>query len=150
MTKHVMLLYFEYLMKYYPGQKIGLIIDSAQQHVSADLHCWLQVLNKRNQHGSTIYLAFIERGLKAIYQPGDVTITKPIKQEIRRQYYDFVSQQYNKAIAERKVDVSRKKLVEFIEDALKEINLQQFKKRTIVHSFDICGLYFESMINSIF
>jgi len=44
-----MLLYFEYLMKYYPGQKIGLIIDSAQQHVSADLHCWLQVLNKINQ-----------------------------------------------------------------------------------------------------
>lgn len=140
MTKHVMLLYFEYLMKYYPGQKIGLIIDSAQQHVSAELRCWLQVLNERNQHGSTIYLAFIERGLTAIYQPGDVTINKPLKQEKRRRYYDFVSQQYNKVIAERKVEVSRENLVEFNEGAFKEINLQQFKKRTIANAFDICGL----------
>jgi len=134
MTKHVMLLYFEYIMKFYPRQKIGLIIDSAQQHVARDLYGWLQVLNERNQHGSTIYLAFIERGLTAIYQPGDVTINKPIKQEIRRRYYDFVCQQYDKVIAERKVDVSREQLVEFIEGAFKEINLQQFKKgRLLIH-----------------
>lgn len=140
MTQHVMLLYFEYLMKYFPGQKIGLIIDSAQQHVSRDLHRWLEVLNERNKHGSTIYLAFIERGLTAIYQPGDVMINKPLKQEIRKRYYDFVSQEYDKVIAERKVKVSREKLVEFIEGAFKELNLQQFKKRTIANAFDICGL----------
>jgi len=57
-----------------------------------------------------------------------VTINKPLKQEIRRRYYDFVSQQYDKVMAERKVDVSREQLVEFIEGAFKEINIQQVKK----------------------
>lgn len=69
-----------------------------------------------------------------------MTINKPSKQEIRRRYYDFVSQQYDKVMAERKVDVCREQLLEFIEGAFKEINIQQFKKMTIANSFDICGI----------
>ena len=64
-------------MKFYPRTKIGLIIDSAQQHVSRDLYGWLEILNAENKYGSEIHIAFIEKGLTAIYQPGDVTINKP-------------------------------------------------------------------------
>ena len=140
MTKQVMLLYFEYLMKFYPNTKIGLIIDSVQQHVSNQLYGWLQILNEENKYGSQIYLAFIEKGLTAIYQPGDVTINKPLKQEIRRRYYDFVSRQYDKIREERKINVSREQLVNFIEDAFNQINSQQIRNRTIAESFNICGL----------
>jgi len=56
-------------------------------------------LNAENKYGSTIYAEFIEKGLTAIYQPGDVMVNKPLKQEIPRRYYDFVSQQYDKVMA---------------------------------------------------
>jgi len=108
--------------------------------VARDLYGWLQTLNANNEYGSTIYVEFIEKGLTAIYQPGDVTINKPLKQEIRRRYYDFVSQQYDKVMAERKVDVSREQLVDFIEGVFNHINTQQLRNRTIAESFDICGL----------
>ena len=108
--------------------------------MARDLYGWLQTLNANNEYGSTIYVEFIEKGLTAIYQPGDVTINKPLKQEIRRRYYDFVSQQYDKVMAERKVDVSREQLVDFIEGVFNHINTQQLRNRTIAESFDICGL----------
>ena len=108
--------------------------------MARDLYGWLQTLNANNEFGSTIYVEFIEKGLTAIYQPGDVTINKPLKQEIRRRYYDFVSQQYDKVMAERKVDVSREQLVDFIEGVFNHINTQQLRNRTIAESFDICGL----------
>ena len=108
--------------------------------MARDLYGWLQILNANNEYGSTIYVEFIEKGLTAIYQPGDVTINKPLKQEIRRRYYDFVSQQYDKVMAERKVDVSREQLVDFIEGVFNHINTQQLRNRTIAESFDICGL----------
>ncbi len=135
-TSHVTI----FRMKFYPRTKIGLIVDSAQQHVSRELYGWLEILNSENKYGSEIYIAFIKKGLTAIYQPGDVTINKPLKQEIRRRYYDFVYQQYDKVIAERKINVSREQLVDYIEDAFNQINTQQIRNRTIAESFNICGL----------
>ena len=43
-------------------------------------------------------------------------------------------------MAERKVDVSREQLVDFIEGAFNQINTHQMRNRTIAESFDNCGL----------
>jgi len=51
-----------------------------------------------------------------------------------------VSQQYDKVMAERKVDVSREQLVEFIEGAFKEINIQQVKKGQLLIHLIFVGL----------
>lgn len=76
----------------------------------------------------------------AVYQPGDVVVNKPLKQEIRRRYFNFVSDQYDTIMTQRKVEVSREQLAEFIERAFDVINRQQLVNRTIANSFDLCGL----------
>ena len=43
-------------------------------------------------------------------------------------------------MTQRKVEVSREQLAEFIERAFDVINRQQLVNRTIANSFDLCGL----------
>ena len=74
MINQIMLLYLKKHNEILPKTKIGLIIDSAQQHVACDLNCWLQTVNADNEYGSTIYVESIEKGLTAIHQTGDVMV----------------------------------------------------------------------------
>ena len=83
---------------------------------------------------------YIEGGLTSVYQPGDVVINKPLKQALRSKYHFFISENLKDYKPGDRVEVSREMLVQFIEETFNDINLKEKSSRSIMKSFDLCGL----------
>ena len=68
-------------------------------------------------------------------------INKPLKDHIRRAYYNYItSTVVDDFQPGKKIQISREKLVEFIEEACKKINSEQDYYRSIYKSFKKCSL----------
>lgn len=140
MTTETMVLYLKKLTTFYKGQKIGVIIDKAPSHTNDTVYEWVNKLNAEATDGTKIVLEWVDGGLTSVYQPGDITVNKPLKTMIKNQYYKYVTENKAGFRPGEKIRVSREKLVEFIEASFAEFNETQRKKRGIAQSFRTCGL----------
>ena len=56
MTTETFVIYLDWLMDFYKGKKIGLIIDYALSHDNLDLAEWVQKLNDRKRGTQTVLI----------------------------------------------------------------------------------------------
>lgn len=141
MTSETFVLYLKWIMMHYPGKKIGLIVDYAPSHFNSENSDWLQKLNDENEDGTTLILEWVDKGLTSVYQPGDISINKPLKSYVREAYHDHVTKELERSVrAGVTLKISRAKLLEFIEMACKRINDNQKISMSIYKSFKMCGL----------
>jgi hypothetical protein len=142
MTAETFILYVSWLMDYYKGKRIGLIIDYAPSHCNAEVSSWINRLNKEHAvHETKIFIEWVDKGLTSVYQPGDIAINKPLKDKIRESYHEHVSAIASKNFqAGQRIRVSREILLGFIEKAFRSINRDQKCSSSIYKSFRMCGL----------
>jgi hypothetical protein len=101
---------------------------------------WVKKLNEDDKVGTFLKLEWIDPCLTSIYQPGDISINKPLKEHICAQYYQYVTEASTTFIPGEKITVSRETLVGFVEQAFTEINDAQEQNASIFKSFRTCGL----------
>jgi hypothetical protein len=143
MTAETNVLYLQYLLQLYPQKRIGLIYDHAPSHVCNEVKAWVIAYNLSAPKNSKLFIEFIDPCLTSIYQPPDVVMNAPLKKKIRKAYQEHVrsiSLSETGLKAGEVVDITRKQLVEFVERAFTEINLENKKTRAIGKSFAQCGL----------
>lgn len=141
MTSETFILYLKWIMMHYPGKKIGLIVDYAPSHFNLENSDWLKKLNDENKDGTTLILEWVDKGLTSVYQPGDISVNKPLKTYVREAYHDHVTKELGSSVrAGVTLKVSRAKLLEFTETACKRINANQKVSMSIYKSFKMCGL----------
>ena len=140
MTSECFVLYLKWLMLMYPRKKIGVIIDYAPAHDSELVKKWTKELNETSVTGSKIVIEWIDPSLTSIYQPGDITINKPLKNMVRERYQKYVSDICNEFTPGQSIKISREKLVEIVEQSFDEMNSSEAQTRAISKSFQMCGL----------
>lgn len=142
MTAETFILYVAWLMDHFKGKRIGLIIDYAPSHCNAEMNKWINQLNEEHAVNNTrIFIEWIDKGLTSVYQPGDISINKPLKDKIRESYHQYVSAIASENFqAGQKIKVSRETLLGFIEKAFASINQDQKRSHSIYKSFRMCGL----------
>jgi hypothetical protein len=142
MTQETAIMFLTFLVTLFPSKTIGVIWDRARCHYGTSLNEWVSVYNQKHSH-ARIVIVFIEAGMTAIMQVGDLCINKPLKQHIKSAYYRFRDELFNDA--EKcpkpgdKIKVPREKVLGFIEEAYDHINKSNLANRWIAHGFRICG-----------
>lgn len=141
-----MCMYCSHLIECFPGKCIGLLMDYAPSHVGDIVAEVLQKLNEQEQlptgSGARIVLEWIDKSLTSIYQPGDITVNKPLKDNIKRHHAAYLqsiaaSDDFRPG---QKLPVSRLKLLEMIEGAFDDINIKNLSNFSIFQTFAMCGL----------
>ena len=141
MTGETFIIYLKWLLMNYKNKTIGLIVDYAPSHEKSDVDTWIKKINSASKTGSRIVIEWIDKGLTSVYQPGDIMINKPLKDHIRSAYCNHItSTVVDDFQPGQKIQISRKKLVQFIEEACAKINSEQGCSRSIYKSFKTCGL----------
>jgi len=136
-TSRTAIIYLGYLRKIYSTKRcIGLVWDKASSHISQEVRDWLEETNKTQL--PRIVVDFVDAGLTSIYQPPDVSINKPLKQHVRKRYEKLVAMLAFSPGS--KITVSRKQLVDIVEESYRDINRENFKNPYIRDSFELCGL----------
>ena len=46
---------------------------------SEEIRMWLERLNEESKDGTSIVVEWIDPSLTSVYQPGDITVNKPLK-----------------------------------------------------------------------
>ena len=127
----------------FPGKKVGLTMDKAPQHNSAKVQ---EYIKKKEEEGRLV-LEFIDGGLTSVIQVCDLDANKPLKDNIKRGYLKYRAEfikaekakhpdQPNKRI---KMKVTIEKMMELVENAVKEFNAGQRETRSIEKTFVIEG-----------
>ena len=140
MVKETFILYVKWLMMIYASKRIGLIIDYAPSHSNNNIDQWICKLNNESTDGTFIVIGHIDKGLTSVYQPGDLVINKLLRDIVRQQYYDHVTNIIGGIKPGMTLKVSREKLVDFIEYAVNKINQDVKKNHLIFSTFEKCGL----------
>ena len=92
MTTETMVLYLKWLMTFYKGQTIGVILDKAPSHTNERIAEWVERLNKEDPDNTKIVLEWVDGGLTSVYQPGDIKVNKPSKELVKQEYYKYISE----------------------------------------------------------
>ena len=141
MTSNTFILYLDWLMDFFKGKKIGLIVDYAPSHTDINIDDWVQKLNESKKHLKTkLIIEWIDKGLTSIYQPGDISVNKPLKDHIKQKYHAYVAEEVENFCPGQPIRVTREQMVGFIETAVNEINMQQKTTHSVYRSFKTCGL----------
>jgi hypothetical protein len=82
------ILYLEWIMKMFPGQRSLLIVDRATTHHGEMIDKWLKN-NHNSDSASKVFIEYIPEGMTSIMQVWEVVINKPLKDKIKKQYYSF-------------------------------------------------------------
>ena len=141
MTTETFVIYLDWLMDFYKGKKIGLIIDYAPSHDNVTLTKWVQKLTECKRDTQTVLIVeWIDKCLTSVYQPGDIAINKPLKDFVKKCYSNHIVQSLPSYKPGMRLKVTREQLLTFIESSVESINAQQKKTLGIYKSFTICGL----------
>ena len=81
---------------------------------------------------------YIDLCLISIYQPCDVVVNKPLKQKIRKRYFEKSSSHLVKP--GEKFKINREDLNDIIELAYEDVNKTLYDTHSIRKSFAMCGL----------
>jgi hypothetical protein len=105
--------YLDFIRELFPlPKKVGLIWDAASSHLSDTI--------KDYAESKSILLSFIPAGLTSIMQVCDLYSNKPIKEYIKKRFRLWKIKQSLPAGSKYKVD--RKDIIEWIEEAVSEMN----------------------------
>jgi hypothetical protein len=138
MTANASIIYISYLMSMFRGKTIGLIWDKHSSHYCADIMEFIERCNADNATETRIVVELVDEGLTPIIQVPDVAVNKVFKSTVKRKYHT-----YRSGLPVRigqKVSVSRETMVQFILDAILDINLQNNQQQFIRDAFIRCGL----------
>jgi hypothetical protein len=138
MTAKASILYFSYLISMFNGKTIGLIEQKQSSHNCADIMEFIERCNKDNKMETWIVLELVDEGLTTIVQAPDVAVNKVFKSSVKKQFHTYRSGSPIKI--GQKVSVSRKTMVQFILDAISDINHQHNVVQLIRDAFIRCGL----------
>ncbi len=125
-------------MSMFRGKTIGLIWDKHSSHYCADIMEFIERCNADNATETRIVVELVDEGLTPIIQVPDVAVNKVFKSTVKRKYHT-----YRSGLPVRigqKVSVSRETMVQFILDAILDINLQNNQQQFIRDAFIRCGL----------
>jgi hypothetical protein len=138
------------LLQLFPGETIGLILDHAPSHRSVKVEAGLAEMNEKAKKcnggpGTRLVLEWIDPCLTSVYQPGDISINKPLKENIKNRHALFTRNIVNGKSgpfrAGQAVKATREDLLGFIEAAFNDINEYNDKKRAVIkETFEKCGL----------
>jgi len=103
--------------------------------------------NNDNSNKTTIIPVLVDEGLTPIIQVPDVALNKTFKQRLKEQYYKH-RLEIDITIG-TKVRVSRDKFIEFVLNAIEDINNISTKTLLIQDAFKYCGLNPWSSENSL-
>ena len=127
----------------YPGQLIGLIWDSAPSHKDT---ASIEFLKQAEDDG-WLKVVRIPGGITSVVQVGDIACNGPLKKRVKALYGKWRSDQIRE-IQERnnsrytgneKLVVSRDRIIEWVERAIREYNSDQMQDNTIVKTFRLVG-----------
>jgi hypothetical protein len=146
MCAETTVLYLTWIMQMFPDDVVGLILDYAPCHRSALVETELIRMNEENRVKGLrgrLVLEWIDPSLTSVYQPGDISINKPLKNSVRRRHAQLVATATQREGYKpgEEFKVSRDMLLEIIEDACKDINAEnRGPNTTILDTFAKCGL----------
>jgi len=135
MTSQTSTIYLNFLASLFPGKKIGLVWDKHSSHYGNEVMQFIKESNSKNK--TKIVPVLVNEGLTHIIQVPDVAINKTFKQTLKDQYYKH--QLELEITIGRKLRVAREKMVEFIVNAIDEINDISTKTLMIQDAFKYCG-----------
>lgn len=147
MTSCAAIIYISYLMSMFHGKTIGLIWDKHSSHYSAEVEEFVEKCNADKATDTRIVLELVDEGLTPIIQVPDVAVNKVFKAAVKEKYHAYRSG-LQVAIG-KKISVPREKMVEFVLEAIAEINEQNNESQFIRDAFKRCGLNPWSKENSL-
>jgi len=74
----------------FPGSVVVTTYDCDPVHTEVLLN-WVELENGADPSGTTLLIEYIDKCLMSIYQPCDITVNKPLKQNIRSVYYGHIA-----------------------------------------------------------
>jgi len=125
-------------MSIFPDKKIGIIWDKHSSHYSEEVLEFIERCNSDKLTHTRIVHELVDEGLTPIIQVPDVAVKKVFKSTVKKKYHH-----YRSGLAVnigQKVSVSREKVVEFVLDAIREINDNNNEHQFITDAFKRCGL----------
>ena len=138
MNSNAAIIYISYLQSIFRGKTIGLIWDKHSSHYCDEVVEFIERCNADKATKTKIVLELVDEGLTSIIQVPDVAVNKIFKALVKQRYHVYRSGLEMK-IGE-KISVPRETLVDFVLDAIAEINRQNFETHYIMDAFKRCGL----------
>jgi hypothetical protein len=121
------------------GKTIGLIWDKHTSHYSDKVMEFVERCNADKR----IVIELVDEGLTPIIQVPDVAVNKVFKAVVKERYHKY--QSTLPVNIGQKVSVPRETLVDFVLDAIQEINERNDDTPFIMNTFKRCGLNLWSM-----
>jgi len=138
MNANAAIVYLSYLMTMFRGKTIGLIWEKHTSHYCDEVKQFIKRCNADQATTTRIVLELVDEGLTPIIQVPDVAVNKVFKAAVKRHYHTYRSELPVKI--GQKISVSRKTLVNFVLDSIREINDQNDDNPFIMNAFKRCGL----------
>jgi hypothetical protein len=133
------IIYISYLQSIlFRGKTIGLIWDKHSSHYCDEVVEFIERCYADKATKTKIVLELVDEGLMPIIQVPDVAVNKIFKALVKQRYHVYRSGLEMK-IGE-KISVPGETLVDFVLDAIAEINRQNFETHYIIDAFKRCGL----------
>ena len=110
-----------------PGSVIVVVIDRATCHEGVTLQ------NKQDKRKSRIVIDYIDPCLTSIYQPCDVVVNKPLKQKMRKRYFERASS--HRVKPGEKFKINREDLIDIVRLAYEDVNNTLYDTHSIRKSF---------------
>jgi hypothetical protein len=138
MISNASIIYISYLTSMFCGKTIGLIWDWHSSHYSADVMEFIERCNVDNATETQIVMELVDEGLTPIIQVPDVAVNKVFKSALKGKYHTYRPGLPIK-IGE-KVSISHETMVQFIVEAISDINIKNYDEPFIRDGFKRCGL----------
>jgi hypothetical protein len=146
MTSNTAIIYVAYLRTMFQGKRIGLIWDKHTSHYSEEVLNFIAKSNEENKD-TTVVVELVDEGLTPIIQVPDVAVNKVFKAAVKKRYHQYRSEL--PLVIGKKVSVTREQLVDFVLQAIDEINEDNNDNLFIHDAFKKCGLNPWSKNNSL-
>jgi hypothetical protein len=142
MTQYAFVIYLNWLKKMFPSRRILLVVDRSTTHFGKLISEWLEKNHSSTSPGK-IFLEYIQEGMTSIQQVCDISINKPLKEQIKKAYttfrFDSLQGKCAKDLSGCVLTVPREDLVSMIKSAFDNINSENKRRRWIAHTFERCG-----------
>ena len=146
MTSNTAIIYVAYLRTMFQGKRIGLIWDKHTSHYSEEVLNFITKSNEENKD-TKVVVELVDEGLTPVIQIPDVAVNKVFKAAVKKRYHQYRSEL--PVVIGKKVSVTREQLVDFVLQAIDEINEDNNDNLFIHDAFKKCGLNPWSKNNSL-
>ena len=146
MTSNTAIIYIAYLRSMFQGKRIWLTWDKHTSHYSEEALNFITRSNEENKD-TKVLVELVDEGLTPIIQVPDVAVNKVFKAAVKKRYHQYRAEL--PVVIGKKVSVTREQLVDFVLQAIDEINEDNNDNLFIHDAFKKCGLNPWSKNNSL-